>query len=108
MKWGPVLYIFFVTTFFSACIPAGIHGYWYFINRKAVVGAEKWMLQHALWYFGVALLFLCDLVANACFGFVGPKPVYTLGFALTYWGARVVVSIVALHSLLSKLKIRKS
>lgn len=95
MSWGPFFFVFFVVSFFSVCIPAGVISYYYLKNGK---GSDL-MSHQAASHLGLAVCFGCMLVANA-FGFEGPKPVYTIGYAMCWWFGIGVLAIIEVRHLL--------
>lgn len=94
MKWGALLFILLITVFFTVCIPAAVAGMWCWRNR----GTSKIVKRTGFVLFAVSFESLTRLFA-AGFGFVGPKPQYSIGYAICYWIGQCVLAAAVLDLL---------
>ena len=90
MTWGPFLYVLFLLVFFCVVIPAAVAAYWFWTNRGGR-GSAPIMRRVAIAFGSLAFAYLCHLIAVA-FGFVGPKPVYTVGYAISFWIGQAILA----------------
>ena len=96
MTWGPMWFVLFVTVFFSICIPSAIGAYWCWTNRKIEGKTNEVLVRWAILLAAVSYDCFSKLVANA-FGYIGPRPKYTLGFAIVFWQGQIVLSAAMIY-----------
>lgn len=88
MTWGPFLFALFILVFFCVAIPAAVAAYWCWTNSRH---SDEALRAFALVLGAVSLECICRLVATS-FGFIGPRPVYSIGYAITYWTGQAVLA----------------
>ena len=96
MTNGAMLFILFVAVFFSICIPAGVGAYWCWVNRKVEGHTSEILKRWAFLLFAISYDCASKLIANGV-GFIGARPVYSLGYAIAFWQGQIVLACAMIY-----------
>jgi hypothetical protein len=93
MNWGPFLFALFMLIFFGICIPAAVVALWFWAGRRLTGGgSDPTVARVALAFAAVFYAYMSNLIA-ACFGFVGPRPVFSIGYSIFYWQGQLALAV---------------